>query len=224
MLYKTFDASKYRKVYAVGDLHGCYTLFMKELEKINFDFQQDLIVSVGDFIDRGYENLECIQLLSEPWFISIRGNHEDICIRGPSSSEYKRFHKENGGEWFYLIKEEVQFYIIKLFEQLPIALELNFQNKKIGFVHAHLEQNDWLEFKSLLLTDTNNRMIQDHALWGCERINIHNRQYIQVSNIDAVILGHTVFKQPFRRDNCYYIDTGAGHGGKVTLLDLSTLV
>lgn len=64
------------RLFVVGDLHGCYTLLMNKLEELEFNFQQDLLVSVGDLVDRGQENLECLSLINEPWFKAIRGNHE----------------------------------------------------------------------------------------------------------------------------------------------------
>lgn len=41
--------------------------------------------------------------------------------------------------------------------------------------------------------------------------------------VDAVIMGHTVTQKPFKRDNCYYIDTGAVHWATLTILDLETV-
>ncbi|MFW1920502.1 serine/threonine protein phosphatase, partial [Acinetobacter baumannii] len=33
----------------------------------------------------------------------------------------------------------------------------------------------------------------------------------------------TVTQRPYKRDNCYWIDTGAVHWGTMTILDLSRL-
>lgn len=35
------------KLYAVGDIHGCYNLLMSRLEEINFDFENDLLLLLG---------------------------------------------------------------------------------------------------------------------------------------------------------------------------------
>ncbi|EMK7445186.1 serine/threonine protein phosphatase, partial [Escherichia coli] len=35
--YEKIDGSKYRNIWVVGDLHGCYTNLMKKLETIGFD-------------------------------------------------------------------------------------------------------------------------------------------------------------------------------------------
>ena len=88
------------KLYAVGDIHGCYNLLMSRLKEIGFDFENDLLIAVGDLVDRGTQNIECIELLSKPWFTSVRGNHEDLCIWGRCDVPSKRCHISNGGEWF----------------------------------------------------------------------------------------------------------------------------
>ena len=44
----------------------CYTRLMSELHRVDFDPAQDLLISVGDLIDRGTENVECLELLQMP--------------------------------------------------------------------------------------------------------------------------------------------------------------
>ena len=91
----------YNSVYIVGDLHGSYSLLMQELHLKNFDFENDLLICTGDIIDRGTENLECISLLDQKWFLTVRGNHEEMCIRGQHDPKMKDMHARNGGAWFY---------------------------------------------------------------------------------------------------------------------------
>lgn len=49
---------------------------MNEFEKVSFDFACDLLISVGDFVDRGAENVECLELIIMFWFRVVRGNYE----------------------------------------------------------------------------------------------------------------------------------------------------
>ena len=39
-------------IYAMSDLHGCYNLYVKMLEKINFS-DEDTLYLLGDYVDRG---------------------------------------------------------------------------------------------------------------------------------------------------------------------------
>lgn len=229
-LVKIWDKEIKGKLWAVGDIHGCYNLLMTRLKEIGFDFENDLLVAVGDLVDRGTQNEECVSLIDEPWFTSVKGNHEDLVIMGDINRSYFNCHIQNGGEWFYDLDYQAQREIIKKLKTLPIALEVSHKGKKFGFVHGHIEQNDWDEFKDDLNNFDKAQYIIDHkrpptelAMWGRERLNDENLQYTHVSGVDAVIMGHTVTQKPCKRDNCYWIDTGAVHWGTMTILDLEKI-
>lgn len=223
-LVKIWDKEIKGKLWAAGDIHGCHNLLMNRLNEIGFDFENDLLVAVGDLVDRGTQNIQCIELLSKPWFTSVRGNHEDLCIGGLHNESYKRCHVANGGEWFYMLDGQAMYKIAKTFAGLPVVLEVNHNGKKFGFVHGHIEQNNWDEFKETFTQEpTAFRDPSELAMWGRERLSDENLQYTHVSGVDAVIMGHTVTQKPCKRDNCYWIDTGAVHWGTMTILDLSLI-
>ena len=229
-LVKIWDKKIKGKLWAVGDIHGCYNLLMTRLKEIGFDFENDLLVAVGDLVDRGTQNEKCVSLIDEPWFTSVKGNHEDLVIMGDINRSYFNCHIQNGGEWFYDLDYQAQREIIRKLKTLPIALEVSHKGKKFGFVHGHIEQNDWDEFKDDLNNFDKAQYIIDHkrpptelAMWGRERLNDENQQYTHVSGVDAVIMGHTVTQKPCKRDNCYWIDTGAVHWGTMTILDLEKI-
>jgi serine/threonine protein phosphatase 1 len=223
-MVKVWDKEVTGKLYAVGDIHGCYNLLMSRLKEIGFDFENDLLVAVGDLVDRGTQNVECISLIDEPWFTSVKGNHEDLVIMGDINRSYFNCHIQNGGEWFYDLDYQVQREIIKKLKTLPIALEISHNGKKFGFVHGHIEQNNWDEFKETFTQEpTTFRDPSELAMWGRERLDEEKKQYTHVTGVDAVIMGHTVTQKPCKRDNCYWIDTGAVHWGAMTILDLSKI-
>lgn len=72
----TLPANTQGTDYILGDLHGCFQLLQDLLHKVNFDPTQDRLFSVGDLVDRGPDSLACLQLLKEPWFYAVLGNHE----------------------------------------------------------------------------------------------------------------------------------------------------
>ena len=221
MLVKVWDKEIKGNLYAVGDIHGCYNLLMTRLNNIGFDFENDLLVAVGDLVDRGTQNIQCVELLGKPWFTSVRGNHEDLCIGGLHNESYKRCHIANGGEWFYQLDGQAMYNIAKVFAELPVVLEVDHKGRKFGFVHGHIEQNDWSEFKESFKEEpTSFRDPSKIAMWGRERLDSDKKQYTHVTGVDAVIMGHTVTQKPCKRDNCYYIDTGAVHWGTLTILNL----
>lgn len=224
MLVKVWDKEIKGNLYAVGDIHGCYNLLMTRLNDIGFDFENDLLVAVGDLVDRGTQNIQCVELLGKPWFTSVRGNHEDLCIGGLHNESYKRCHIANGGEWFYQLDGQAMYNIAKVFAELPVVLEVDHKGRKFGFVHGHIEQNDWSEFKeSFKEKPIAFRDPSELAMWGRDRLDSDNKQYTHVTGVDAVIMGHTVTQKPCKRDNCYYIDTGAVHWGTLTILNLENI-
>ena len=143
----TINTNQTDHIYVVGDLHGCYSLLMQELQNINFDFQNDVLICTGDLVDRGEENLACISLLDQPWFYTVRGNHEEMCIKSPHDPKIKDIHARNGGEWFYQLSQTQRLEIIELFKQLPLVIEVQLEHKKIGVVHADIDIHNWNAFK-----------------------------------------------------------------------------
>ncbi|HHL6637043.1 TPA: metallophosphoesterase [Escherichia coli] len=73
--YQKINAHHYRYIWAVGDIHGDYQLLQSRLHQLSFFPETDLLISVGDNIDRGPESLNVLRLLNQPWFTSVKGNH-----------------------------------------------------------------------------------------------------------------------------------------------------
>lgn len=170
----------HKKLFVVGDLHGCYSLLMQELKTINFNFDNDLLICTGDLIDRGNENLECISLLEQPWFRTVRGNHEEMCIKGQYDTKIRELHIRNGGEWFYALPLQKQLEINNHFMELPIVIEIELKSKKIGIVHADIDIHDWNIFKQDIskgdykipgITSS-----YSNVLWGRGRIRNYSNQ------------------------------------------------
>lgn len=76
--YRTIDLSKYEKVVHIGDIHGCYTALQNYLKDgINPNY---FYIFIGDYIDRGLENIEMVHYISELCqkenVVILEGNHE----------------------------------------------------------------------------------------------------------------------------------------------------
>lgn len=91
-MYQKIEAKDYANMFVVGDLHGCYDLLVKELEQAKFNRETDLLISVGDLIDRGSQNLECLRLVKEPWFKMVQGNHDQMAIEGLLNNNLDLLH------------------------------------------------------------------------------------------------------------------------------------
>ena len=197
----------------VGDLHGCYSLLMQELQNIHFDFQNDVLICTGDLVDRGAEDLVCISLLDEAWFYTVCGNREEMCIKSAHDPKIKEIHARNGGEWFYQLSQIQRLEIIERFKQLPLVIEVQLKNKKIGVVHADIDIHDWNVFKQDICQGdykiSGVTSAYTNAQWGRGRIRQHSAHYDVVENIDEIYIGHTIVKEQTQIDNCHYIDVGS---------------
>ena len=72
--------SSYKKVHHIGDIHGCYTVLQKYLEDNGGIKDDEMYIFVGDYIDRGVENVEVVQFLisimNRKNVLMLEGNHE----------------------------------------------------------------------------------------------------------------------------------------------------
>lgn len=223
-LSRNIRGADYAAIYVVGDLHGCYRLLMQELEKIRFNFEQDLLICTGDLVDRGSENLECISLLDQPWFSSVRGNHEEMCIKGRDDVWIQDMHARNGGEWFYLLSKEKQDELSEILSKLPLVIEIQLEDKNIGILHADIDIHDWNQFKTNIAKGERKipglTSAYTNALWGRGRIRHHSKRYGTVKNIDEIYLGHTIVKRHTQIDNCHYIDIGSSYTQKLCIVKI----
>lgn len=66
----------------VGDIHGCLDELLQLLDEREFDLINDVLISIGDVVDRGPKSREALEFCkSLPNFYGIMGNHDDKCIR-----------------------------------------------------------------------------------------------------------------------------------------------
>lgn len=71
-----------RRHIILGDVHGCHDEMRELLDQLGYEPGRDVLVSVGDIIDRGPKIRETIEyLLGLPDFHMVLGNHEDKFLR-----------------------------------------------------------------------------------------------------------------------------------------------
>lgn len=214
-IYQQIDGSAYRNIWVVGDLHGCYTLLMNKLDEIGFDTTQDLLISVGDLVDRGSENVECMELITFPWFLAVRGNHEQMMLDGLSEHGNVNHWMANGGGWFFYLdydKERQAKTLVHKVAELPLIIELVSGDKKYVICHADYPHNEY-EFGKPVKAE--------QVIWNRERVSdAWDGIGSQITGADEFIFGHTPAKNPLKYWNQNYIDTGAVFCGNLTLRQL----
>lgn len=203
------------RVFVIPDIHGMYNNFLDFLDDVDFDFDNDHVISLGDLVDRGSDSLSCFNLIYKSWFTAIRGNHEEFMVQLLTNEDSIYIHESNGGEWFYNLPTDVQLELARKASSLPIAITLNRNGKKYGFVHGDID-GDW---NSLIYQlENEDEYTISKTIWGRTRITkILNGIYVNpIDNIDHVYLGHSVIKKPITMQNTTYLDTGLVFGGKLS--------
>ena len=75
-----------RAVWAVGDVHGMFALLERALDTAGFRHGRDLVVGVGDLIDRGPESAHALEWCESGAMVTVKGNHEwmmEQCLDPP---------------------------------------------------------------------------------------------------------------------------------------------
>ena len=214
-IYQRINGDDWRNIWVVGDLHGCYTNLMGKLDGIEFDPSQDLLISVGDLIDRGAENVECLELIMMPWFRAVRGNHEQMMIDGLSAYGNVNHWLVNGGGWFFNLdydKEVLAKALACKVAELPLIIELDTNNKKVVICHADYPHNEYA---------FDNPVPEEMVIWNRERVSDAQDGIVtEITGADLFIFGHTPAREPLKYANQMYIDTGAVFCGNLTLVQV----
>lgn len=81
-------------IYVIGDIHGCLKSLKAILKSITFE-KNDLLITLGDYIDRGPSSFGVLEFLSEYYFnpnrihqfVPILGNHEEFLFKARKRSK-----------------------------------------------------------------------------------------------------------------------------------------
>lgn len=137
-------------VYAMSDLHGCYDLYIKMLEKINFS-DEDTLYILGDIVDRGPDGIKIYQdMMKRKNVIPLLGNHDYTALRmfkkiyNREEFDYLdlgyKMWKMIGGEptnnAFLKLSEQKQLEIINYINDFLIFIEINIDGDTFFLSHS----------------------------------------------------------------------------------------
>jgi serine/threonine protein phosphatase 1 len=204
-------------IFAVGDIHGDYWRLVNLLAKLPMS-DDDLLVFVGDYIDRGPDSFRVIELLIElranrSRTVFLRGNHEamllDARAHPHSTSRYALWMGNGGAEtldsypagkpWWSRIPDEHWTF----FESTGIEYWI----EDFAFVHA-----------GFLPPDAEWGYDEDPRLWIREPFLTSSHDFGA-----RVVFGHTPQRsgRPLVKPNMIGIDTGVAYGGPLTAVGLT---
>ena len=208
------------RIFAIGDIHGCYDKMINIMETIPFQAERDRLVFLGDYVDRGDHSRQVVDYLVElkkkaPQTIFLLGNHEQMLLDF-LDGEDMRPYLMNGGqktlESYKVHKDSLSHRDPKTFfpaDHLNFFYSLSdtFEAEDFFFVHAGLRSG--IPIKEQDRTD---------LLWIREEFYFSNFDFGK-----TVVFGHTPFPEPFVYNKRIGIDTGAVYGNKLTALELPAM-
>lgn len=206
------------KIFAIGDIHGCYDKLRSLMDHLPYDPERDTLVFLGDYIDRGQRSREVLSYLCDLRsrvrnLILLMGNHEYLMLEYHRTGDpallpflrhlgidatlgsYGANNPKSLEEMLFLPADHLQIFQ----SLLPY-----WETEDYIFVHAGLEPGIPLaqqEISSLCETRAS-------FLSACHDFG------------KLVIFGHTPFDMPFVTPTCIGIDTGAVYGNLLTALEL----
>ena len=220
--FRTIDTDPER-IFVFGDIHGTLAeteILLDHLVKKENLTTNDLVVFVGDYIDRGYDSKKVVQALLDlkadfPATTFLCGNHEDMMLDylGLDGSHGDTFIDNGGLQTLlsYGAKEasSAEEFIekfpkdhLEFFKNLETMVVVN----NFIIVHAGLNPENKIEDQ-----------VQDDMFWIRNDFIMNTHEFEK-----TVVFGHTPFKDIF-----YHlpykigIDTGLVYGNTLTCIELN---
>ena len=196
----------FRRIIAVGDIHGCYRRFMSLWQKMDYEPDADFLIFLGDYIDRGSEPTKVLSfvagLVGENC-VALRGNHEEMFIDYFDADPYIM-------EYFGGKNQALRYR--SFIESLPVSHGLSARGKSYFFCHGGVMPGVPLELQK-----------SNVLLW------IREEYYENYTGDTIVVSGHTPtpFIEPGRytpiiKPNMILLDTGSylpeGHISAIDVL------
>jgi serine/threonine protein phosphatase 1 len=205
------------RILAIGDVHGCYRALTALLDLVA-PGPDDLIVMLGDYVDRGPNSRAVLDLLvrlhAGGRLIALRGNHEMMMLDARDKYWESGMWMVCGGDWTlrsYGIEE-------------PEAADLD-QVPEAHWKFLEEDCRDWYETDHHIFVHANydpDLSLPDQPSY----LLMWERLYDPIPHVSGktVICGHTQQKsgKPLNCGHTICIDTGAYAGGWLTCLNVLT--
>ncbi|WP_313491867.1 MULTISPECIES: metallophosphoesterase [Sphingobacterium] len=234
-----------RRAFVMGDIHGNINALKQCLERSGFDYEKDLLIQLGDIVDRNEGVYECVEeLLKIKHLIAIKGNH-DQWLDEFITTDFHPWFWNHGGEktiHSYLkhsgskgvcfrsgsgFKTSLNATDIpeqhRQFFRNQVLYHIDSQNR--CFVHAGFDRH--INF----MQQKESTYYWDRTLW-LDALNYldetsSNVSYETIPDFKEIFIGHTPTTgcgkdQPMTAYNIYNLDTGAGDSGRLTIMDIDT--
>lgn len=218
--------------FVIGDLHAQYDWFDGLLDGLAFDPARDRMFCVGDLVDRGKHSFRVDRWLSCPWFLPIRGNHdqmviENLLVLGPEAevegnSQTELYHRDHR---FYPMRIGRALHPLRYVREVTtelgtVAIVHGTVPLHISRPHSHPEKGGalyqyrlnmtWAECKARMRKHDEETVYR--AQWELfHQAEWHEDGGLSVPDVDLVVSGHDHVVKRRLMGDYLSIDYGAGH-------------
>jgi serine/threonine protein phosphatase 1 len=226
----------------MGDIHGAYKALRQCLHESEFDYENDLLIQLGDVVDRYPQSFECVEeLLKIKHLIAVKGNHDDWFDEFAKTDFHPYFWNYGGeatlssyldhvGKSGRLFSTGSGFKTAMESKDIPASHKEFFSNQRPYYIDdeqrcfVHAGFNATQPFYAQKTED----YYWDRSLWE-EALHCHeNNEHFSIkADFKEIYIGHTPTTKsgtdlPINLFNIYNLDTGAGHTGRLTIMDIDT--
>jgi serine/threonine protein phosphatase 1 len=202
------------RIFAIGDVHGCAFELESLLKKLKLR-DDDTVIFLGDYFDRGPDSSRVIDLILELTsrcsVVPLKGNHEELFLDfldQPESSGAGLFILNGGSSTLASYAgPEGSFEIPGEHLRFLEGLKLWYENETHFFVHAGVPE--------IPLATLDPEINGSYLLWAREPFLSSSYRWEKM-----IVHGHTPVAKADFRVNRINIDTGCVYGGSLTALEL----
>ncbi|MEN8258468.1 MAG: metallophosphoesterase family protein [Thermodesulfobacteriota bacterium] len=205
-----------QRTLVIGDLHGCHKPFVRLLNKIKANPEQDEFVFLGDYVNRGPHSKELIEellCLKEKKFrtIFLKGNHEVMLLNYLRGRGKELFLRSGGQQTISSYGADLDDHrslvkaLPKNHRQFLDQLLPYWEDENFIYVHAGLEPGIHLSQQS-----------QQWLYWADKQTFLSSTFQLP----KRIIFGHFAQEKPLFMIDKIGIDCGAVYGGMLTCLVL----
>lgn len=205
--------------FVVGDIHGCFNALESALTHIGFNPSSDRLMSVGDLLDRGPENMRALHYVNQPWFHAVLGNHDWTHAWDATPTFRLSNHEKKDTAWAQSVRHSDEYIALSdHLKRLPLIMDIETSHGLVGMVHAEVRPtySHWSEvielvnrYQSMAEVDISNQLLTGRTRL---RKNVMLPYDRDVEGVSMVISGHTCVKRPTWVGNSLFIDTGLVYG------------
>lgn len=208
--------------FVIGDIHGHYYELMELFDRVSFQFNCDILISLGDLVDRGPKPLDVIEKLTQVKnFTHILGNHDEWCYQYLKNNKTPIAWTSQGGATTinaYKENPELKEKHIEFFEKARLYfIDTDSRlfvhggyNPRIPFMQQKNNKETLIWDRSLILTAIE-----------------YDKTNQSFTEFTEIFVGHTPTQfigrsKPIKFSNLWMLDTGIYKSGKLTIMNIET--